>query len=328
VATLAILYGLGAAQHPDAGTDVFPFLRINYDAREGGLAGAMIGFPAHAGGASANPAILGYIGKKQAVVGYRHMILDVWGGMASYSMPIASTGTWSVNILDFSAGTVEEVIEENGLPVETGVTWRDNAVSGGLSWGRIVWEQLALGASLRGVHHTIGSSATSYSASAVTADLGVQYRLFKDRFVAGIAVRNLGFLTSSYGADVKYALPVTLGAGMSYSPRYVDNMRIGLDLEKPVRDGLQIEPGLEISVFQKILLLRLGYPFSDRDVEEAFNVFRGTPTEGYQKSFWRTLCLGIGLQTATGTVDLNIDAAIEFHTDVNPSPLLTVSVGF
>lgn len=317
------------AQYREAGTTVFDFLKINYSAREVGMAGASVGMPGGLAGFHANPAVLGYIEHTAGLLSYRRHLLDVWAGTVAGGMPIKDYGFFSINVIDLSGGTIDEVVDDNGLPRETGNVWRDNSVAGGISWGRIMWETLSVGASIKGVYHYMGSKQDHYAADGVALDAGVQYRLMKGRFITGLAIRDLGFLRSNYSDHSdKYSLPLAVCAGLSYVPRYVPDLRLALDVEKVKGDYLEFEPGIEVAVFEKLLFLRGGFSFSEKDFgEKVVKSFRGEADEDYQKSNWSTVCLGLGVDAQTKGVDLKVDTGLEFHTMITPSVVVTILLG-
>lgn len=326
-----LLLGVGGAhaQLETAGTLEFEMLSNNYSARSIAMAGAATGMPSGIDGFHSNPASLGYLEDMQALVAYRSIILDVWGGVVGFGMPVRKTGYWAVNIVNLSEGTVDEVLNDNNAPVYTDREWRSDVLAGSLSWSRLLWKSLSLGASLKGAYRYTGTSGEYYSASGFALDLGAQYRHFGDRLVLGVAGRNLGFLTSSYSEEAdSYSLPTAFAVGVSYVPRYVLPLRVALDIERIRGRYMDIEPAVEVSVLKELLQFRGGFAFSERDLRHVLDVLGGEDDGDYQKSQWNTLCLGVGLNTPVKTVDLSIDAAVEFHTVHQASLAITAAAGF
>jgi hypothetical protein len=305
-----------SAQLADAGLVAFPMLNLNYDAREMGMAGASIAMPNGLYGFRSNPAAMGYVEARQGLVGYRSVLLDVWSGVAAFGMPVGETGFWSLSAINLSEGSEPEVLNLNGEPYQTDRVFAANSVSGCITWSRIVWKTLALGAALKGVYHYIGTQGEYYSSDGFAFDVGVQYRTYGGRLVVGVVARNLGFMRSSYTEDLpKYQLPYTLGIGISYIPKYVSPLRMALDIEKVNGRYVSFEPAVEIAILRDLLFARLGFPFSERDLSHALSVLGGNVEENYVKSQWNSLCFGLGFHT-----DLNnglrvmLDAAVELHT--------------
>jgi hypothetical protein len=301
------------------------------------MAGASVAMPSDLSGFNANPATLGFIKKGQVAVGYRSVLLDVWGGFVAAAIPLGAGGIISINAIDLSEGTLNEVVENpaDHSPLSTNRVWSSNSFAGGLSWAKPVWETLALGVMLKGAYHKIGTPGASnlpgenYSADGIAADLGLQYRLLGGRFISGISARNLGFLESGYSTAADgYPMPFSIAAGISFIPRYTPALRLALDLEKTRDNFATFKPGIEISLIPQTLQLRFGFPFSTNDLGYFFDLLGGTPASGYQKSQWNILCSGIGFSTASYGTDLTLDAGIEFHTDVSPSVVLTCTYAY
>jgi hypothetical protein len=331
VAALVVLFAAqqGAAVLVDAGRVEFVMLTMEYSARDMALAGASVALPSGLSGFHANPAALGYVDKVQAVVGYRSVMDDVWGGIVAMGMPLGKTGFWSLNVINLSEGTVPEVDRQNDLPVATGETWRSDAFCGSLSWSRVLWRTLSLGASLKGAYRYTGSEAEAYSTDAIALDAGLQYRALMSRFVAGLAVRNLGALRSTYteGSE-RYALPASVEVGLSYAPRYTPALRMVADLEKTKGAYADVKLGLEIAALKDILFLRGGWSFSEQDISAAIDVMAGEDQSDYEKSSWNSLCLGLGVNTKIGVLDVGLDAAVQIQTIRHASVGISALVGF
>ena len=75
------------AQDRDAGTTIFDFVNINYDAQKVALAGAAVALPNDCYGIFSNPAALGYINNMQAVIGYRPLGVGIFGAPLAYALP-------------------------------------------------------------------------------------------------------------------------------------------------------------------------------------------------------------------------------------------------
>lgn len=304
-------------------------LTMDYSARDMALAGAAVALPSGLAGFHANPAALGYVDKVQAVVGYRSVMEDVWGGIVAMGMPLGKTGFWSLNVVNLSEGTVEGVGSQNQLPVATGETWRSDAFCGSLSWSRVLWRTLSLGASLKGAYRYTGSEAEYYSTDAIALDAGLQYRALIDRFIAGLAVRNIGALRSTYTeSSERYSLPASVEAGLSYAPRYAPALRMVADLEKTKGAYTDVQLGLEIAALKDLLFLRGGWSFSEQDIGAAVDAMKGQDQGDYEKSSWNSLCLGLGLNTKIGVLDVGLDAAVQIQTIHHASIAVSALVGF
>jgi len=83
-----------SAQHAGAGTDVFDFLNIKYDARTAAMAGAGVAIPNEIYGTITNPSAVGFIDNMQAFVGNRSEAAGVWGYPLAYALPEKDKGVF------------------------------------------------------------------------------------------------------------------------------------------------------------------------------------------------------------------------------------------
>jgi hypothetical protein len=321
------------SQHALAGTRAFPFLNLDYDSRTIGMGGVSVAMPNDLYGMVYNPAAAGYITKRQAVCGYRSIVDDVWGAPLGFAMPYANYGVFGLHLVDVSFGSLPEVTENlDGTPLETGVTWKSFAIAGGLTWAKIVWENLSLGGSLKAIHHYIGSNNANkehYSADAIALQAGVQYRWLGSRIITGLVLNNAGFMVADYSDQTEnLKLPFSVSAGASYTPEYIPNLRIALDLQQPADGFLVYKLGGELAIYKKYFLIRAGYAFSEPDLEAQLKVLKGESNDSYQKSNWAGLCFGAGFNTSIGVTDVGIDAALQLRDDIDPAFGVSLMAGF
>jgi hypothetical protein len=315
------------AQNDGAGTRAFEFLDIDDNARAVSMAGASAAMPSGLYGASVNPATCGFIEKTQAMLGYEKLVMDAWAGPMGYAMPYGGYGVFAATIHYLSHGTLDssEALDENGNA--TGVNWHVFSLVGNLTWAKIVSPDVAVGLTMKGIHHSLGSSQ-SYQASAqgLAFDGGVQYRMMKSRLILGAAVQNAGFLVSNYTEQSqKLKLPLSVTVGVSYSPSSAPGVRVACDLQKANDDYLNYKPGLEVAIYKKVLFVRGGYGFSEQDLEDAIKTLKNESNDSYIKSNASGLCLGIGFHTDIQGVATNIDVAYLGRVNgVDPSFLLTL----
>jgi hypothetical protein len=303
-------------------------LGMDYSARDIAMAGASIAMPNGLYGFHSNPAALGYVTRLEAAAGYRSVMLDVWSGLLAFGMPVRNTGTWAIGIINLSEGTIDEVVDVNGNPVETGRVWSSNVFAGTVSWSKLVWRDLSVGASVKGAYRYSGTEGEYYSTDGFAVDAGMQYRFLSGRVITGFVLRNLGALRATYTSESKrYALPLTVGAGVSYVSRYTPALRISLDVEKSRGSYVDFEPGVEVAILRDLLFARLGYAFSNRDVSAALDVLAGESNEGYEKTEWNSVTFGLGLSVPIREVRLECDAAVELHVLHQASVVLAVLIG-
>ncbi|MDR2577716.1 MAG: PorV/PorQ family protein [Chitinispirillales bacterium] len=327
VITCFALFSIARAQHNDAGTTAFSFLNMGYDARSVAMAGAAVAMPNDVYGVLSNPAAVSYVNRLQVMGGYRQVMMDVWGGPLALSYQLPNGFVLVPHLLTLTTG-IFDFINESGFA--DGRQAKSSYTAVGVSAGKIFFEGVSIGATLKGLYHYLGLGSESYSADGFALDLGVQYRMNNNRLIYGAALRNFGFVRSGYlGEWNEYEMPYGIEAGVSYVPRHILNLRTALDINKYNGDFMNIEPGFEYTVLANTLFLRGGYAFSSMDLENMLKVFSGDRDEAYQKSSMNTFSLGLGLVTAMDGVAVNFDAAIQFYSGVSsPGIVLSLLVGF
>jgi len=314
------------AQHPDAGTAAFPFLTLNYEARAVAMGGASAAMQNDAYGVLSNPAAIGYVNRTQIMGSYRQIIMDVWGSPLGvvYS---TSRGVFGANLITVTTGDFD-IVDYKGYVTKERA--RSSYTTGGVSWGMLLHNNLSVGANLKAVYHNIEVGAEErHSADGFAVDCGVQYRLNNGRLIYGMVLRNFGFMRSGYFNDFnEYPFPYGVEAGVSYVPSHISNLRMALDVNKINGDYLNFEPGFEYTLVKNVFL-RGGYGFSFRDLENTIEVFRGERDDNYQKSNAAGLSLGGGMIAAVDNVDLQLDMAFQFYSDVSkPSFVLSIIASF
>ena len=314
------------SQNVDAGTVAFPFLVMGYDARSMAMGGAACAVQNGLYGVLSNPAAVGYVNGTQIMGGYRQVMMDVWGYPLGIAMP-TRYGVFSPYLVALTSGEFN-VIDEAGIL--TGDRAQSSYTALGVGWARMIGANIAVGAALKGAYHYIGAADESYSADGFAFDLGAQYRQRNDRIAYGLAVRNLGFMRSGYWNEWnEYEMPYGVEAGVAFIPKHIPNIRIAFDVNKFNGDYTNFEPAFEYTVVAKTFWLRGGYAFSMMDVEKMLDVFRGERDDTYRKSSVNTLSLGVGVATVMDNVDLKMDAAMQFYTDISsPAVIVSLLVGF
>jgi hypothetical protein len=292
------------SQNDGAGTTFFDFLKLSYDARSAALGGAGVGMPMQIYGIPLNPATLSYGTQRQAAISYHPILADVRAGALAFSSPIKRAGTFAGSIVYLSSGRFDGV-DENNDP--TGITYSPYSMAGSVSWAKIVAGGAGIGVSIKGIYDNLGY-AGSYSADGLVVDMGGQYRLYSDRLIFGLSIKNLGFVLSNYSEDSPDPkLPFSASAGFSFVPKNISSLRFALDMCKATDDYLAYRGGLEIAVYQKNVFIRGGTEFSHRDLVHVFRVLRQTDESDYQK----------------------FDAAFRFRVDGLPLEyILSMNAGF
>jgi|WetSurMetagenome_2_1015567.scaffolds.fasta_scaffold00055_14 hypothetical protein len=321
-----------SAQSEQAGTRAFPFLNLDYDARTMSMGGVAVAVPNDLYGVAYNPAAAGYISKRQVLIGYRSVIDDVWGAPIAVALPYSNWGTFALSIIDVSYGSLMEIDEGATGGIPTDIRWHWFSFAGSLSWAKVVWESLSIGGSLREIHDYVGSTGGTgehYSADAIVLQGGLQYRWFGSRVIAGLAINNLGIMIKSYSDQTEdLKMPVSVAAGVSYSPQYIPNLRLALDLAQPADGALTYKLGGEVDIYKRYALVRIGYSFTEPDLESQLRFLQGGTSNGYQKMNWAGLCFGAGFNADIGMVHTGLDVGVQLIQDMEPALAVSVMAGF
>ncbi len=324
---IVITFFLSAQQFVKAETTLFPNLNLDYDARSAAMAGAAVAVAEGAAAVLSNPAATVSVKNNQAFIGYRTIVDGVWGSPLVFSHSLDKWGVFSALICGVDA-EVDVIDALDGEPVFTGKKGGAQYLTGGLSWGYEVRKDLSVGASFKGLYNRLNDGDIIYSTKAVAMDAGILYRALKNRFVFGAAIRNVGFVFKDFD-DNNYDMPFTFEAGLSYVGHQLSSTRMTLDINKKAGDRLYIEPAVDISIYKKILSLRLGYAFSDRDLKQFFRKLGGREDEDYVKTNWNTFCAGLGFVKNIEHTTVGIDFALQFHSSfITPSTIVSAFVDF
>jgi hypothetical protein len=321
-----LLLALGiAAQYDNAATAAFPFLNIGVDARSLGMGDAGVGMANDLYGGVSNPATLAYPLRMQAMLAYKPIMLDVRAGALGFSSPVTGKGTFGIHLSYVSYGIINEVDKFNVLQNQT---WSPYSLIGALSWAKLLYQDFALGLTLKGIYHNLDHG---HSADGAAADIGIQYRMLSSRLVLGALLRNMGFVRKWYSDDDTQdrVLPFAAATGLSYLPRAFPSLRMAVDLEKTIDDYLNYKTGLEMALYKQYLFARLGYRFSHRDLRELFRIIKNESNDSYQKTTWSSLTIGLGIYALVAATEVKIDAALVLHTEgLPPTPALSAIIGF
>jgi hypothetical protein len=319
------------SQYSESGTSLFPFLKLDNNARTIAMGGASAAMANGIYGAAVNPASTGFLTQTQAMAGYQSLILDAWAGPIGYAFPTHKYGVFSSNLMYVSHGYLDssEALDENG--VSTGETWHVFSIVGSLGWSKVLLNNLSIGLACKGIYHPIKSSGGYYAAaSAIAFDAGFQYRSRGSRFIVGCAIQNAGFIVSNYSRDFNdLSLPLAITTGISYTPLYIPSLRLACDLQKSNDDYLNYKPGFEYAIYKKNLFVRGGYGFSEADLEYLIKQMKNEASSDYIKSNASGLSLGFGIVTDINGMATNVDVACLLRSeDLGPSLALSVLVEY
>jgi hypothetical protein len=325
ILSLVSIYAtLWSEPHLKAGTNLFTFLTLGYDARTMAMGNTGAGLANDIYGTLCNPAALGYTQGMQAMVTFQPILLDVKTGAIGYARPTASAGVWAVSLKYLSEGEVAGVDEYN---LSTGITYSPYSLAAAVSWARPIVQDMQIGATVKGIYRNAGSSDAG-TATGIAVDIGWQYRMLESRLVYGVMVSNLGFVLKGYSEVYdQSAIPFSIRAGLSYNPLNIRALLLALDLEKASDDYLNYRLGAEIAAFRQILFIRGGLTVSQEDISEKmkdwFNIGI-TDSKSYIKSNWNLFSLGVGIAAPISALKVKVDAACNFRTDWLPP---SVSLG-
>lgn len=322
----AVIPAPALAQHKDAGTEAYDFVNMAYDARSVALAGAGAALPNDVYGIFLNPASLGYLGARQAFVGYRQKPGGIFGAPAAYAFPEKDIGVFGVSLYGLTSGTVDKTdVGPSGEAVFTNLPTRADGYAGGVTWAKKFNPEWGAGVTVKGIYSYLKDVENYWSSHACALDAGIQCRFLNSRLVYGLAVHNLGFMLSGYEKEDSYRLPASVALGVSYVPQTVSNLRLIFDMSKRVSDYLNFTPAAEYELIRNQLIARAGYGFSWRDAQAFGDVLKGGSMNGYVKTNLTALCLGLGFLADVARHRISIDAAVEFpDAPVMPSFVLSV----
>ncbi|MCX7727391.1 MAG: hypothetical protein N2053_11160, partial [Chitinispirillaceae bacterium] len=220
-------------------------------------------------------------------------------------------------------------IRPDGEPIITDLMAFDEYLAPYFSYSRFFSSKILWGVTLKGLYHRIHTGYEVYKSKAIAFDAGVQYIIVPTRIIAGAVIRNAGFEFSSFTGESSYNLPLTFETGISYVPRYLPSTRLILDVNKTIGDYINIEPGIELEIYENLLYGRAGYLLSQHDLKEFLAIFTGNREEDYVKSNWTTLTAGLGLNLPIKSFLLTLDFAIQFRAySVPPSIMISTMFDF
>ncbi len=255
---LSVAAASGAFAQPSRLTG-FGLLRLEPSARATALAGAYgTGNGEDVNALFANPALLDAESHRRLSVGYLNHLADINAGFVAFAYDAERLGGTLGGALRFLSYGDFERADADGT--RTGDTFGASDAVVTLSYARPYGERVRLGASA----HAVFSSLDDASAQALAADLGATYLVPERGFALSAALRNLGVVTGSFGAEDD-VLPVDLRVSVSKQLAYVPLLITvaGYDLT-----SFENENGSALSEVARHLSvggeLQLGRPFALR----------------------------------------------------------------
>lgn len=276
--TLLITFGLilgtvSAGIADPKKTTTAQFLTFDVAARAAGMGGAFAGVADDASALYYNPAGLGDIIDREALATYHSRFSELSDPVNFLYLSYVHPTPWASfggSLTYLSSGDIPgyDVTGKKG----TTFTTRDLAVSFGL--GKRVWEDLALGATLKLINSKIEDDS---SKPGIAADLGALYEIPIPGLLLGATIKNLG-TGLKYDDGESNDLPLMLKAGLSYSIVKTSEQKLQGALDGNIfKDGDYISAGLEYW-YQRAFALRIGYSSSAPDLDGGLTIgtgFRG-----------------------------------------------------
>lgn len=224
-----------------AGTSGAPFLRIAQGARAIGMGEAFAAVADDVSASYWNPAGLSQLRYWQATAMYNRSFEDINSGFVAGAVPVSGIGTVGGHVVYLNPGSTP-VTDVNGDELGKNTSASDVAVAG--SWARRVGPA-RVGANLKLVIRSLGDGTTTYTASAVAADLGGMYRLPEIPLTLALVVQHLG--TDLTFIEAKETMPINLKVGAAYEvyKKGDHDGKLAVDLNVPRDNKAQVNLGGE-----------------------------------------------------------------------------------
>jgi long-subunit fatty acid transport protein len=228
--------GLCHSADNNAGTAGAAFLKIGEGARPAALGEAVTAVVDDVNAVAWNPAGLSKVPTPQFTAvqtqwlkGYDHSFVA-----GAYPM------SWGVLGLSFTSLTVDGIEQRSGDTDQPDGTFSSNDAAYNLSYGKGLGDSWSLGGGV----NLIRESLAGVSASAVSGNLGVQWKAASQPLSLGAAVRQLG-------SKIKFnregdPLPTVAALGTGY--RFLDDrLRVSADVRYPLHDKMSYGAGVELT---------------------------------------------------------------------------------
>lgn len=214
-AALSVVLAASAllANATQAGSNsTYDFLRSDYSARAGALAGSYVSIMNDPTTIFYNPAALGTIERPVGSLGFFKHLLDINAGYVAYAQPYEDIGFLGVGVMYVNYGSFNRTDDVgNALG-----TFSANELAITLGYAGTWEENLTYGVNAKFIY----SGIAEYASTGIAADAGVLYNIPDSRVAIGASIRHLGTQLSSY-ASTREKLPLDLAVGISVTPKGV-----------------------------------------------------------------------------------------------------------
>lgn len=223
-------------------TTAVPFLRINPDARAGGMGDVGIATPTDVNGVFANPSKMAFIDKDYGfAVSFspwlKQLVNDIYLASITGYYKVKEKQTVQVSLKYFSLGNISFTDDQGNSLGD----FKPNEFSLDAGYSRRLGKNFALGASIRFIYSNltnvgVGGNAT-YPGMAGAADISWMYtKNFKKDgakmshdFAAGMNISNIGSkITYTRNAKNSDYIPTNLGIGLGYTLNVDKKNSVGL----------------------------------------------------------------------------------------------------
>lgn len=250
----------------DAGTTALPFLNSPVGARAMALSGATGAMADGAYSIFGNPAGLALLDKGYGSFTHHAGIGEVSAEVIGLAYPLPEAVTLGLGIIYRGQADID-----NNVPGHVPLKVNDLLVC--LAAGKNYQKIISFGGVLKIINSTLGQ----YSANALAADIGVQYRAH--------SMLDIGLNLKNVGGGIKYiehtnALPAVLSAAVGVRNEFRTGHAFagGLELDYGLNDSVLLTKiGAEYTC-QKIVGLRLGYSLGEESLS-AFTAGAGVGLE-------------------------------------------------
>jgi len=195
------------------GRNSFEFLHVPVAARMGGLGGVNVSLADHdVNFFFSNPALNGDTLAQMASANCQFFVGDISHTAVAYAHDMNDIGMMTFGVQHMGYGAIES-FDDTGASLGT-IDASETAIS--VSKSHQVGSY-RLGATVKGVF----SNLAGYRSSAIALDLGGVFIHPAKRFIAGIVLKNIGFVLSDYSATADTRLPFDVQAGVTFKPEHM-----------------------------------------------------------------------------------------------------------
>ena len=239
----------------DVGSTTAQFLKLGIGAKSAGMGNAVGSVYTATDSIYWNPSNLGYIEKKELSFSHTIWFEDVNYEWLAFALPTTKCGVFGFGLQYVSYGSMDKV--DNTNTADGSFSPLDMAVY--LSYANN-YKRLYFGANLKYIYSKIENSA-----SAVAADLGINYDSEDYRTSFGAAITNLG--TKMKFNEEEEDLPLLLKFGVSHFVTL--DWLLSLDINFPRDNEFYVNVGTEyyIEIVKDMdLCFRIGYDGRNKDI--------------------------------------------------------------